>query len=64
MDNLRALIGRRYAKVAILHKYVAVSQKKTNETPTPQPFYGPFFRTSRVSRCQKRTSGLHGARED
>jgi len=33
-------------------------------TTTPQPFYGPFSRTTRVSRCQKRTSGLHGARED
>jgi len=30
---------------------------------TPQ-FYSPFSRTTRVSRCQKRTSGLYGARED
>jgi len=29
-----------------------------------QPSYGPFAGTTRVSRCQKRTSGLHGARED
>jgi len=27
-------------------------------TTTPQPFYGPFSRTTWVSRCQKRTSGL------
>jgi len=33
-------------------------------TTTPQPFYGPFSRTIRVSRCKKRTSGLYGARED
>ena len=33
-------------------------------TTHTQPFYGPFSRTSRVSRCQKRTSGLYGARED
>jgi len=26
--------------------------------PPPQPFYGPFSRTTQVSRCQKRTSGL------
>ena len=32
-------------------------------TPPPQPFYGPFSGTTRVSRCQKRTSGLYGARE-
>jgi len=33
--------------------------------PSPsQPFYGPFSGTTRVSRCQKRTSGLYGARED
>jgi len=31
---------------------------------TPQPFYGPFSGTTRVSRCQNRTSGLYGARED
>jgi len=30
----------------------------------PQPFYGPFSGTRQVSRCQKRTSGLHDARED
>jgi len=29
-----------------------------------QPFYGPFSGTARVNRCQKRTSGLYGARED
>jgi len=36
----------------------------TRTTTTPQPFYGPFSMTSRVSRCHKRTSGLYGARED
>jgi len=29
-----------------------------------QPFYGPFSGTTQVSRCQKRTSGLYGARDD
>jgi len=29
-----------------------------------QPFYDHFSGTTRVSRCQKRTSGLYGARED
>ena len=29
-----------------------------------QLFYGPFYGTTRVSRCQKRTSGLYGAKED
>ena len=32
--------------------------------PPPQPFYSPFSGTTRVSRCQKRTSGLYGARGD
>jgi len=32
--------------------------------PPLQPFYGPFSGTTRVSRCQKRTSGLYVARED
>jgi len=31
---------------------------------TPEPYYGPFSVATRVSRCQKRTSGLYGARED
>jgi len=31
-------------------------------TPPPQPFYGPFSGTTWVSQCQKRTSGLYGAR--
>jgi len=30
----------------------------------PRPFFGPFSGSTQVSRCQKRTSGLHGARED
>jgi len=33
-------------------------------TTQPQPFYSPFSGTTQVSRCQKRTSGLYGARKD
>jgi len=33
-------------------------------TTTPQPYYGPFSGTIRLSRGQKRTPGLYGARED
>jgi len=29
-----------------------------------QPFYDPFSGTTRVSQCQKRTSGLYDARKD
>jgi len=32
--------------------------------PPPQLFYGPLSGTTRVSRCQKRTSELYGGRED
>jgi len=39
--------------------------KKPPYHTTPQPFYGHFFRTTGVSRCQKKTSsGLYGATED
>ena len=38
--------------------------KHDTTTTTPQPLYGPFSGTTRVSRCQNRTSGLYGARED
>jgi len=41
-----------------------IEERKTWTTTTPQPFYGPISGTTRVSRCQKRTSGLYGARED
>jgi len=44
-----------------LNKYGLIVFKTT----TPQPFYGPFSRTTQVSRCQKKaSSGLYGARED
>jgi len=33
-------------------------------TTIPQPFYGPFSGTTRLSRCQKRTSGLYGTMGD
>ena len=43
---------------------VGLSVNLSHHTHTPQPFYGPFSGTTRVSWCQKRTSGLYGARED
>ena len=41
-----------------------ISQFNPAEPQPPQRFYGPFSGTIWVSQCQKRTSGLHGARED
>jgi len=38
-----------------------VTQSYHHHTPT---VLQPFFGTTQVSRCQKRTSGLYGARED
>jgi len=32
--------------------------------PPPEQFYSPFSGTTRVSWCQKRTSGFYGATED
>jgi len=47
------------------HAFVNQNKYTTTQTTTPpQPFYGPFSGTTRVSRCQKKTSGLYGARED
>jgi len=46
-------------------KYQLISSLEVDFTTTPaQPFYGSFSGTTRVSWCQKRTSGLYGARED
>ena len=47
-----------------LYHCVYLRYKMDAENTTPQPFYGPFFGTTRVSRCQKRTSRLYGTRED
>jgi len=43
---------------AINHRFCGICNYRL--TTTPRPFSG----TTRVSRCQKRTSGLYGARED
>jgi len=49
-----------------LHAFTVSSHYVATEVynTTPQPFYGPFSGTIQVSRCQKRISGLYGARED
>jgi len=47
----------RYADRTTLHT-------SWHHTTTPQPFYGHFSGTTPMSWCQKRTSGLYGARED
>jgi len=39
-----------------------LSQSLSMVPPQPQSFYGPFSGTNQVSQCQKRTSGLYGAR--
>jgi len=42
----------------------SLSSRHPPPPPPPQLFYGPFSGTTRASQCQKRTSGLYGARED
>jgi len=39
-------------------------QQTTNKTHTDTHKLFPFSGTTQVRRCQKRTSGLYGARED
>jgi len=51
----------RFCYENILNK---VGQVRTTPHAPPQPFYDPFSGTTLVSRCQKRTPGLYGARED
>ena len=45
---------------SIWHRVLPVASHYTTTT-TPQPFYGSFSGNTRVSRCQKRTSGVYGA---
>jgi len=61
----------RYKCLVVIYEFLFVGQRMTYisslikySPPPPQPFYGPFSGTTRVSWCQKRTSGLYGARED
>jgi len=53
-----------YATKDIYELFLSIISAGATMNHTPQPFYGPFSGTTRVSRCQKRTSGLYGARED
>ena len=53
-------------KIRCTYRYLVFTcvSLRTLWMPLTLPYYGPFSRTTRVSRCQKRTSGLYGARED
>jgi len=44
--------------------HVAVIWSDDHTTTPPQPFYGPFSGTTRVSWCQKRNFWTYGTRED
>ena len=61
-------LAARLTLVSLLYERILVlstEPQPTRYTHTDtQPFYGPFSRTTWVSRCQKRTSGLYGAMED
>jgi len=51
----------------VITTLIKSSDKKFNDiqwesNTHTQPFYGPLSGTIRVSRCQKRNSGLYGAR--
>jgi len=45
------------------HRFCGISTYRLTTTHTTTIF-GPFSGTTRVRQCQKRTSGLYGARED
>jgi len=47
-----------------LNRQKANLNTHTHTHTQTKPFYGPFSGTTQVSRCQKRSSGLYGARED
>jgi len=49
-------------RLACTQKFFAIIKDQSFHATTPQPFYGPFSGTTWVSRRQKRTSGLYGAR--
>ena len=58
--DISPVINQRQLLLVLFHWH----DPNWHHTTPPQPFYGPFSGTTRVSRCQKRTSGLYGARED
>jgi len=61
----RAGIGQAICSL-VIKNYTIVYVKVSATVTTPQPFYGPFSGTTRVSWCQKRTgwSGSTGAQPD
>jgi len=63
---LEALVMMHYINLRffITLYYNQWHQSIVMHTGLPQPFYDPFSGTTQVSRCQKRTSGLYGARRD
>jgi len=63
---MRKLCADEWLVSAVMSVYVGERTvvRTVHTTTTPQPFYRPFSGTTWVSQCQKRTSGLYGARED
>ena len=60
VKNLQNNLLRRWQKADCCNRATHTTHTHTHT----QPFYGPFSGTTWVSRCQKRTSGLYGARGD
>jgi len=50
-----------FAWLGSVLEFISLLWCSDTTTVLPQPFYGPFSGTTRVSWCQKRTSGLYGA---
>ena len=59
-----AMSSLHWSRMKLLGSFSASVNNFTSLHHTPTPFYSPFSVTTRVSQCQKRTSGLHGPRED
>ena len=57
--NIQELIIKQFTKNKFLHLTLKVRMQLT-----PQPFYGPFSRTTQVSQWQKKICGPYGAREN
>jgi len=65
--EIGATIGRMWRELADEEKQRHMedfNKDKVGTTTTTTTILWPFSGTTRVSRCQKRTSGLYGARED
>jgi len=64
IDIMHRISFKMWHTIVLVAQDVLLLSTHTHTHTHTQPFYGPFSGATRVSQCQKRISGLYGAREE